>query len=674
MMIMNRTKQINQYLLTLRQIHQIIIQVKTDRQRLIDEISKILIQNSDYSKVWIVLLDQDKHVTNVASTVSAEYNEKIKLEFAKQQIPACAAAVIAKGTILVIQTNSAYCRDCLLGPGAATKLAAPLTHAGKLWGIITLEMVTGIHVGEEEIGLFDELANDIAFALHDIETEENRLKAEQALAESEHRYRSLFNGSNDAIYVHLPGVEGRFIDVNEKACQQLGYTRRELLAMSPKDIDNPEFALKAVASAGRLLKEGHGVLEMEHVAKDGHLIPVELSTKSIILDGVPLQMTISRDLTERKKAEAELSNLAKFPQEDPNPVLRISRDGKILYANEAGVPILEYFDAGQGEYLLPKRIVALREFFSKKSPSLVEINYQGTVYQLNITPIEGSEYINIYGRDITEARQNDDLIRQSEEKYRVLFNFGNDGAFIYQPHENFWPGTILDCNRAFMKLLGYSKEELIGKKITDIVKHTGEQDITLSMDILKEQGSSVSERVYFAKDGREIPVEISSSLFTYLEKPTVMTTVRDLTKRKQAEESLKRSEARLASAIEAAGLYLHEEKGDKRVNRKMTYIDDRMRNLLGIPKWQDYRAREYWLEHIHPADYQAIMVPAINRFENEGENIVTAEYRYLHETRGEVWFRHIVNAIQRDEKGEVLHLVGAVIDISGQKHLQEEQA
>lgn len=108
-----------------------------------------------------------------------------------------------------------------------------------------------------------------------------------------------------------------------------------------------------------------------------------------------------------------------------------------------------------------------------------------------------------------------------------------------------------------------------------------------------------------------------------------------------------------------------------RTNRRMVFLDNRIRELLGIPEDQDYRARDYWIEHVHPDDLQNILIPAIQKFEDGGENIVSAEYRYQNEKLGTLWYRHAAHAIQRNESGDVLHLVGAVIDITEHKRAEE---
>ena len=103
-----------------------------------------------------------------------------------------------------------------------------------------------------------------------------RKRAEEALRESEERYKLLFNSITDAVYVHYvsPEKPGKIVAVNESACRMLGYTVDEFLQMEIKDIDVPEQAGKIPSIHEKLFRDGHALFETDHVAKDGKRIPV----------------------------------------------------------------------------------------------------------------------------------------------------------------------------------------------------------------------------------------------------------------------------------------------------------------------------------------------------------------------------------------------------------------
>ena len=135
-----------------------------------------------------------------------------------------------------------------------------------------------------------------------------RRQAEEALQKAATRYKLLFNGINDAIFVHgieAGGLPGKFIEVNDVACQRLGYTREELLQMDPADIDAPEANAIVREMTQHLLRDGHAMWEGMHVRKDGGKIPVEISIRLFEVEGVPTVLSTSRDITERKHSEEE---------------------------------------------------------------------------------------------------------------------------------------------------------------------------------------------------------------------------------------------------------------------------------------------------------------------------------------------------------------------------------
>ena len=126
---------------------------------------------------------------------------------------------------------------------------------------------------------------------------------------AELQYRALFENVNDPVFVlgfTNDGRLGTFQQVNDVACNRLGYTREELLQLSPRDIGAAEWSIQRNAAAAQLAAGEPVLFEAGYVAKDGHHIPVEVSARVFLLDGQRTVLAISRDLTLRKKAEAAL--------------------------------------------------------------------------------------------------------------------------------------------------------------------------------------------------------------------------------------------------------------------------------------------------------------------------------------------------------------------------------
>jgi PAS domain S-box-containing protein len=137
---------------------------------------------------------------------------------------------------------------------------------------------------------------------------EARDHAERSLL-SETRFRLLFNSGSDAIMVHGfddSGMPDRFVEVNDIACKRLGYSREELLRMTPLDIDDPETIPAVAAIMDRLRVEKYAVWEGIHLARDGRRIPVEISNRVFDLNGHPTIIATVRDITERKRTDEQL--------------------------------------------------------------------------------------------------------------------------------------------------------------------------------------------------------------------------------------------------------------------------------------------------------------------------------------------------------------------------------
>jgi PAS domain S-box-containing protein len=144
---------------------------------------------------------------------------------------------------------------------------------------------------------------------------EKRL-AEETARKIEERYQVLFGNINDVVFVHgytSDGLPGKFIEVNDIACERLGYSREELLKMSPKDIDAPESYAIVPGVMKKLEQEKHVVWEGIHLTKTGTRIPVEISNHLFELEGKPVILATVRDITERKRSDELLKkNTVRF--------------------------------------------------------------------------------------------------------------------------------------------------------------------------------------------------------------------------------------------------------------------------------------------------------------------------------------------------------------------------
>jgi PAS domain S-box-containing protein len=183
-------------------------------------------------------------------------------------------------------------------PDTQSELVLPISHEGRVLGVLDLQSEELNAFAPDDLSVMTTLCGQLGAAI-----ENARLY--EALKTSESRYRLLLQNANDAVYVHAvsPDAPGRFLEVNDKACEMLAYTREEFLAMDIPRIDVPEQAERLPAILEKLFAEGRAMFETEHVAKDGRRIPVEVSVRLFDLHGVSTALSVTRDITQRREME-----------------------------------------------------------------------------------------------------------------------------------------------------------------------------------------------------------------------------------------------------------------------------------------------------------------------------------------------------------------------------------
>jgi PAS domain S-box-containing protein len=144
-------------------------------------------------------------------------------------------------------------------------------------------------------------------------------------------------------------------------------------------------------------------------------------------------------------------------------------------------------------------------------------------------------------KDISERKKSEIELRESESKFKMLFNNANDAVFVTQLSNEKSYGDFIEVNEVALTRLGYTKEEFLQLSPSAIVSQKSMDDFNLNMEKLFKEGHVIFDLVHRAKDKKLIPVEINSHLFFYNEKPTVLSIARDITERKQAEEKLRRT-------------------------------------------------------------------------------------------------------------------------------------
>lgn len=167
---------------------------------------------------------------------------------------------------------------------------------------------------------------------------EKQKEAKKLIEASEHRLAAMFHTVNDAIMV-LDPAKGHILDVNDIACERLGYRREELLGMTPRDFDAPEYAAKVSERIADVERSGDAIFETAWVARDGRIIPTEISARTMTHEGIPAILSIARDITERKQAEEALKKSEEFNRNILETVdegfIVIDLEYRIVSANKA---------------------------------------------------------------------------------------------------------------------------------------------------------------------------------------------------------------------------------------------------------------------------------------------------------------------------------------------------
>ncbi len=191
--------------------------------------------------------------------------------------------------------------------------------------------------------------------IHDVS---DRKRAEAALRDSQARFQSLFESIGDAVYVHglrPDGMPGTFIECNRQASAYTGYSREELLSMSPLELDAPDSGIDIGPHIQGLITGEYVTFEQLHIGKTGQCIPVEIHAHAFTLNAQTAIISIVRDISARKQAEVQLRLAASVFQHSHEGILLSDADNRIVDVNAAFTRITGYSRAevlGQNPNLL----------------------------------------------------------------------------------------------------------------------------------------------------------------------------------------------------------------------------------------------------------------------------------------------------------------------------------
>jgi len=439
------------------------------------------------------------------------------------------------------------------------------------------------------------LVNDKMSAPVSVKNFAKQKQAPDPLHETRAYLQAIFLNSLDAILV--TNDHGRFIDANPAACGLLGYTHPELMKLSVIDLASDEFREDGWARWQRFLEAGRGSGEFSARHRDRSLLNLEFRSVANITPGV--HVSFIHDVTDRKRAEkAQRAAEEKYESIFENAlegIFQTTREGQFVVANPALARmfgfdspeelIRERADLSGQHYVNPRR----REDFKRLMDAndvIHEFEYEtyrkdgSTIWVSdNVRAVRDADgnlvcYEGI-AKDITKRKCAETALRESEERYRDLFENAKDAYYVHDLQ-----GRYTSVNKASEKLCGYSREEIIGRSFADFLapEHLDEVSKHLCRKLV-EEGETTYETELITCDGRRVPIEVSSHLlYDELKVVAVQGTVRDITESKRAESTLRNYSRMLVEAQEAERKHIARELHDQ-IGQMLTAIKFNLQTL-----------------------------------------------------------------------------------------------
>lgn len=265
--------------------------------------------------------------------------------------------------------------------------------------------------------------------------------------------------------------------------------------------------------------------------------------------------------------------------------------------------------------------------------------------------------------DITQRIHAERALRDSEERFRLIFNQAAIGITLAQ-----LDGPLIDFNARFCQIMGYPREELMGMSFVELTHPEDREGNLTANKILLDSGKNFTtvEKRYVRKDGQIVWAIVGITVLRDSEgqPQQYLAMVQDISSRKRAEQALKEGEERLRLALRSAdaGLWDWDLK-----TQKLTWSPEYFR-LVGLNPDRDQPSLETWLMRVHPDDRKRVMAAVRNA--SEGGKDQKLEYRIVHPTRGVRWISRIGRAVT-DTHGEPIRTIGISLDITERKEAEK---
>jgi PAS domain S-box-containing protein len=513
------------------------------------------------------------------------------------------------------------------------------------------------------------------FAIGMVEDTTQRKVAEEALLESEARFRTLFETSPDGVIIDQDGM---LVYANPAYQRMLGIKDlQDCLGkpyspfVAPQDLER---VLK-ISAAREVGKTVLNTYEYNGKRTDGTEFPIEVTAAPLEYDGKPATMAVLRDITDRKRAEEALQEsherLTDIIESISSGFLILDFDLVAIHFNAAaerllgrkraeviGRKLFEAFPEAKGSVFEEKYTQAAREKEPLNFETYFDVEPFKGWYDIHVSPYKTG--ISVHFQMINERKQIEEALRESEAKYRSLFDHMESGFALHEivldEKNNPVDYIFLDVNDAFEKQTGLKKEDIVGKPVTEALPGI-EQDET---DWIQRYGSVAITGESISFESYAEPLQKWYSVIAYSPGERRFATLfHDITDRKRIEEALRESEEMYRDLVDGAsvGMVITEP-----VTGEILYCNPREVEMLGYKDTAELVAKSA-TEHLHEDELPRIA--EVGKMLERGESMTVPETFRFRKRNGE----EIVisaQAIQFPFQGEN-RILSFHIDITSQK-------